>query len=76
MQEIREALPGLQVPGQVFMSSRDEIVSPASAVWLEGQPLLELEWLEHSDHKYYPKADKDYLLDRFESFCIQGHDPA
>lgn len=69
MRETRDLVCGLTIPCRVLMSVEDEIVSPRSAEWLSGNASIELDWLEHSDHKYYPPQDKDYLLAEFDSFC-------
>ncbi len=69
MRETIQEIPRLQVPARVFMSRSDEIVSPRSAAYLSVNPLIDLDWLEHSDHKYYPQEDKDILLGDFARFC-------
>lgn len=70
MRNTREMIPRLTVPCRVLMSRHDEIVSPRSAGGLTLNPLVSLDWLEHSDHKYYPREDKEFLLEEFEAFCL------
>ncbi|NLA95315.1 MAG: alpha/beta fold hydrolase [Clostridiaceae bacterium] len=69
MRETIHVIPKLQVPTRVFMSRGDKIVSPRSVAYLSSNPLIDLEWLEHSDHKYYSQEDKEVLLGEFARFC-------
>ena len=69
MRETRGRIPQLALPCRVLMSRRDEIVSPRSADYLLVNPRIDLGWLEHSDHKYYPQGDKEFMLEDFACTC-------
>ncbi len=69
MRQTRQMIPRLTVPCRVLMSRYDEIVSPRSAGDLTVNPHVDLGWLEHSDHKYYPQGDQEILLGEFAGFC-------
>lgn len=69
MRASRERLLEIRVPIRVFQSKKDEVVSPRSISYLLKNPLVDLDILEKSDHKYHPPADKAFLLEAFDSAC-------
>ena len=66
----------IPLPGVVFQSGRDELVSRRSERILNLNPQLQISILPESGHFYYAPADKSVLLTAFESFVnsMKKHD--
>lgn len=66
----------IPLPGVVFQSGRDELVSRRSERILNLNPRLQISILPESGHFYYAPADKSVLLTAFESFLnsMKKHD--
>lgn len=65
---VRKILPKLCVPGVVFQSRADEMVSIGSVSDLEESKLLNVAVLEHSRHFYYSPEDMADIMDAFGHF--------
>ncbi len=61
----------LKAPCYVFMSKKDELVKPSSAEFFNKHGEVMLHTLKESQHFYYEKKDYEYLLTKFEEFCIE-----
>lgn len=69
--EIRRTRPlarRLAVPARVYLSARDELVSPRSARWFPAGQDIALTVLPRSGHYCYPDADRNRIIADFSSF--------
>ncbi len=62
---VRQLLPQLTVPTQVFQSKHDELVSPHSCADFQGFPAIQCTLLENSGHFGYGEEDLKLLQTRF-----------
>lgn len=66
---LRSEVFRLAVPCRVWMSRKDELVSPASAKYFVSCPGVTLQWLPSSSHYYYEEADCAHYLEDFSVMC-------
>lgn len=62
---VRQILPQLTVPTQVFQSQKDELVHPSSIHDFEGHPHIDATMLPDSGHFGYGDGDLELLKERF-----------
>lgn len=72
VKRVRERLlPHLQIPVDVILSRRDEMVSPSSAEVFANLPDVRIAMLPFSTHYYYPTEDRKLIEDKFLHFLAQ-----
>lgn len=71
IRRVRKIVHRLACPTRVFLSGKDEMVSPSSASFFESPDCCELTVLPKSGHYYYTPGDRRYIVDEFEKFLSQ-----
>ena len=67
VKRVREiVIPDLQIPVDVILSRRDEMVSPSSAEVFTNLPDVNITILPNSTHYYYPVEDRKIIVDEFQ----------
>lgn len=61
----------LQIPVEVILSRRDEMVAPSSAEVFANLPDVRITMLPDSTHYYYPAEDRMLIEDKFRHFLAQ-----
>ena len=67
IRKVRKIYMSLNVPGFVFISKNDELVSETSADILRKNKNLHVRILSESSHSIYSREDYEYLLSSFKS---------
>lgn len=65
---VREQVSQISVLCVAVQSGEDEMVSQAAADYLRRNPRIRVQEMPHSTHFYYPKEDKEQLLQWFSAF--------
>lgn len=65
IRKTRKIAHKLSIPCQVYLSLKDEMVSPESGKLFEGNPCVTVKYLHSSGHYYYSSRDKQLLCDNF-----------
>lgn len=68
IRQVRKVLPGVQAPCRVYLSRKDEMVSPRSARLLACNSRFLVQFLEESGHFYYPPQVLSHLQTEFSKF--------
>ncbi|MDE6278298.1 MAG: alpha/beta fold hydrolase [Muribaculaceae bacterium] len=67
----KNLIPCIQIPVDVILSRRDEMVSPSSAEVLANLPDVKMTILPNSTHYYYPAEDRKQIEVEFRHFLFQ-----
>ena len=65
VKSVRPLAKQLAVPSQVYLSLQDEMVSPQSGKFFEGNTRVSVKMLQTSGHFYYSPADRQLLRQEF-----------
>ena len=70
IRKTRKKIKKLQTPCYVYLSAKDEMVSPKTAVLLKDKTNAIVKMLRESGHFYYESRDEKMLLKDFQEFII------
>ena len=72
VKRVRErVIPHLQIPVDVILSRRDEMVSPSSSEAFANLPDVRITMLPDSTHYYYPAEDRKLIKEEFQHFLAR-----
>ena len=71
VKDTQKLLPDMRVPCFVYISGKDEMVSPKAGAIMKKSPTAIVHLLPDSCHFYYAPEDKAFLISEFQKRCLE-----